>query len=697
MVIYKKTILSVAICAVMSSVAVAAPPRDFSNISSILTAAGFWTPIPEHYLTQTNTGWAVPFTKAFPLGTNGAYGMAVTAWGTPGDPLPSVPQQTTMGLLVPNPSGLLTLNTAAFIDDPVTNGGGSIIIADFNGDGKPDIFLAAHNEQPFVAVPSTAYLSNPQGPFTKVTLSDHIMAHDAQLVNLNGNPVVITGTFGPGDGNPIYSYANGNFTQTTTPNLASLGGMDGTLAAFGTQGELRMLRGDVGVNWHPATNYYDAQNIEVYPFEAMDITSRTPLQVMTPYLSTLPQYQSMVSMFGPGISHTYRLWNDDLNHDGIPDVLAGVSMYGSDPNFPNALDVWINDGTGHFVESTSQLNPDMPLGTAEFDYTPTFLDLDNSGINTYLITGGLDFGSITRQSNYVLLNDGTGRIHVALHSQFEQMMPQIDTFLQNLYPYNQGYGVSTNMAQKFIAIPQLDGTLNFIAMAIMNKKTSSNIPHQGYVFVNVPLHYNPSTEFTTNVTISNRNGSKLIRTWAGNDAIVGGCPAPSNTPCSINGGLGVNTMNYGGARSNYAITTTASGFTVKDVVGNDGTDNMKNIQVLNFAGYSIDLRAAGSIPAPPTLVNLSGGTSSITVSFTAPTGDTSNFTGYTATCSSSGLTTQSATGSGSPIVVTGLVKNKRYSCSVHANTSTVAGNESSTVTKVAGRPNLAAILGLLLD
>jgi hypothetical protein len=88
------------------------------------------------------------------------------------------------------------------------------------------------------------------------------------------------------------------------------------------------------------------------------------------------------------------------------------------------------------------------------------------------------------------------------------------------------------------------------------------------------------------ITITNRNGSLLIRTWAGNDTIVGGCASV----CSIDGGLGVNSINYAGPRANYTITPTATGFTVQDLVGHDGTDNIKNIQLLNFADTTVDLR-----------------------------------------------------------------------------------------------------------
>lgn len=88
------------------------------------------------------------------------------------------------------------------------------------------------------------------------------------------------------------------------------------------------------------------------------------------------------------------------------------------------------------------------------------------------------------------------------------------------------------------------------------------------------------------ITISTRNGSSMIRTFAGDDTIAGGC----SSTCSIDGGYGVNTIVYAGNRANYSITRTANGYTIKDKVGTDGTDNVKNIQLLKFADTAVDLR-----------------------------------------------------------------------------------------------------------
>ncbi len=81
-------------------------------------------------------------------------------------------------------------------------------------------------------------------------------------------------------------------------------------------------------------------------------------------------------------------------------------------------------------------------------------------------------------------------------------------------------------------------------------------------------------------------------------------------------------------------------------------------------------------PNAPTITQVSGGNGSASVAFTAPTMDGgSSILDYTATCvSSDGGVTGSATGSASPLMVTGLTNGDTYTCSVMART--VVGSSS---------------------
>ncbi|HET7922238.1 MAG TPA: YHYH protein [Gammaproteobacteria bacterium] len=127
----------------------------------------------------------------------------------------------------------------------------------------------------------------------------------------------------------------------------------------------------------------------------------------------------------------------------------------------------------------------------------------------------------------------------------------------------------------------------------------------------------------------------------------------------------------------YTPTTGYSGsdsFTFKatDSAGNDS----------NTATETVTVNASGALaPDAPTLNSVATGNGSITLSFTAPDSDGgAAITGYTATCTADGNTSFTATGSASPISVTGMNGGVTRTCSVTATNSvgtSVASNTKS--------------------
>ena len=107
----------------------------------------------------------------------------------------------------------------------------------------------------------------------------------------------------------------------------------------------------------------------------------------------------------------------------------------------------------------------------------------------------------------------------------------------------------------------------------------------------------------------------------------------------------------------------------------NGTAYTCTVTAHNSVGWSAPSAASNSVtpntatePVPPTGVNGTPGDSKITVSFTAsaspgtlPGGALATLTGYTAQCGS-----QTNTGAGSPIVVSGLTNGTAYTCTVKA-------------------------------
>jgi subtilisin-like proprotein convertase family protein len=98
------------------------------------------------------------------------------------------------------------------------------------------------------------------------------------------------------------------------------------------------------------------------------------------------------------------------------------------------------------------------------------------------------------------------------------------------------------------------------------------------------------------VLIANAKGS-VLHAMAGNDTLTGG--AGNDTldggagNDKLDGGAGINTAVYHGAEANYTITKTAGGFTVADKTGLDGTDQVANMQRVQFADAGVAFDVSG--------------------------------------------------------------------------------------------------------
>jgi len=549
-------------------------PVTLSN-GKALSFAGSWTAI-DAVSSKVSGQLANTFHSLIKLGNSNYYSLVNTGWGYSGfDTTLKIPSNVNISLLTPDSSGSLSLNTSKYISDTSTWGGGSVVVADFNSDGSPDIFLAAHNESPAVAEPSTVYLSNAQGTFTKVVLSDLVAAHDASLFYSSGKAMVVASTYA-GNAAPVYKYVNGQFTvtdvnlnyQVYANSAEHYGGSATVIAPFGKSGTLQLVRGDTlsysSATWDTVSN----STIKVFSYVEPNSISAAPIQTIPAYLSTLPEYKNFKSYLGVGITHITRVWSDDLNHDGSLDVLATQSMWsdGSDV-FPSALQVLINQGDGTFVDKTAKLNPDVPLTIQELDYTPSMVDIDKSGINTILLAG-IYTPTPARHSNFVLLNDGTGRLYIGMHDQFVTATPAVYELLNKQFADNSNYWIGTYSAAtsipKYIGLPQPDGSINFVAEISTSVQLVNGLSQSQYQYVNVPLQYNPTTDFAQDIVVSDRNQSKIIRTWAGNDTFK---DANANTGAArLDGGLGVDTSIYTGNVKEYSVTALGNGsFQVKRI------------------------------------------------------------------------------------------------------------------------------------
>jgi hypothetical protein len=568
------------------------------------TFSGIWFPVDETSSTYAGELASV-FSSIIKIGSTERYGVVLSGWGyqswnsnqwQSSTDAPKV----NIGLLAPDSNGNLNIATSNYIENTTTNGSGSVIVTDINNDNISDVVLISHNETPIVANNSTVYYGSSNGKFTKQTLTDNLAAHDSQLYTINGKKYIFPGVV---TGHPrvaYYEFTNNAISPVYTNNISYYnsdyllyGNMSQAVVKNKNNEHALVTSGGCADSWHTASEClaHSYFSMNVFNFVSGDI-QRTPKQRIKPYLTDHTLYSKLASEIGTNETHVYRVWADDLNQDGNDDIIAAQSMWlAKSELFPTALQVLINNGNNTFTDKTESLNPEMLHSSnpkLTLDMNPTFLDIDNSGIKTYFF-GSFAFSNpgTQYQSNYVVLNDGTGRLYVGLNKKFEEYAMQVHDILKE-----KGYSYDTTHIPKFVAVPQTNGTLNFLAISpvnAVNPKTGKS--QQGYAMVNIPANYSPATDFKTNIIITDRNKSLNIRTWAGDDTIH---DTNAQLGTRINGGLGKNKMVYSGPSSQYTITkNTDNSFRVTSPGGTGYPaidDTLKNVYTIQFADITKELK-----------------------------------------------------------------------------------------------------------
>lgn len=570
--------------------------KNLSNLMPTFSTAGIWVPNGvSDPITHNQVAIANAFYSPIDL-SNGRTGLVLDGWSYSGFGTTQTFYPVNAAILEQDDTGALSIATGKYLTDPTTDGAGSVNVADFNGDGWADIFLAAHNESPFVAKASTVYLSNAGGTFDKVTLSDRVEAHDARVGYVNGIPTVFAASF-DGDPNPYYQYSGGQFTVTPTPNSDTVNktiqGNRFPVASIDTIAVANVYQDSA-----PEVVVGDLANGPGYPFVAgkpfsiavyrltdytTDTSNGAPLAVLTPYFTNKPEYAGVSSYLGPGQSHTHRVWTDDFNHDGRTDILAGVSLW---PAALSKLQMFQNTSVGNtvsFADKTDYLGSGYSTATQEVDYSMQIVDIDGSGINSYLLAGSLSPGRNAEQNNYILLNDGTGMLHVYMHDEFQVVGDQVNAYVAKTT------GVTYGFQPRFIEYLTPDKTINLVAEVPIYANTAKGFVLQ-HDFVNVPLQLNPAVDYTGSIYITDRNGSSLIRTWAGNDTI--GSANASVSATRIDGGLGTDTATYSGKQSDYVIAQV--GQTTLSIRGSGINDTLSNVERLKFSDklVAVDIEGA---------------------------------------------------------------------------------------------------------
>ena len=557
-----------------------------------LTFAGAWYPVATQSLKDGYDGSIVgSFYNLVKIGSQEKYGLVMTGWGFKGWNSNSKETATVkVALFEQDEKGLMNIATNKYISDSNSYGGASVITTDINKDSYQDIVLISHNETPILPNPSIILYGSAIGTFQKKITKDEVAAHDARLVTTGGTEKIFTSVVNGHPRNAYYEFSNGYLNPTYTPsisyyntNFTQFGNMSQTIVE--NKDGVRALVTAGGCKEPTGTCY---KTINIFPFDGYDISQTHPNQSITPYLNTLSKFANSASIDGTGQAHVYRVWSIDLNNDDNTDILSAQAMWIENKStLPVALQILQNKGNNTFVDRTEILNLSMPNEQSMLDNTPLFLDIDSSGIET-LFFASIAFNNTSYHSNYVLLNDGTGKLYVGLHDEFEYVANNIFNILLNEgFKFTVSNPTKSFMMPKFIAIPQNDGSVNFLAEVKTTAKNNENGMVQSvHLFVNVPFNYNPNVDYTNNVTVQDRNKSNKIRTWAGDDtindqnAVIG---------TKIDGGLGKNKVTYSSASTNYSVTKNSDGSYRVTNSTNNIDDTLTRIHNIVFTDKTITL------------------------------------------------------------------------------------------------------------
>jgi hypothetical protein len=536
---------------------------------------------------------------------NGREGLVMGAWGNSAEAADVVPPMRLV-IFEQGTDGLMREATSSLIDNDMSDGSGPVAVADFNGDGRDDFVLPMYTETPTTSTPpvtiprSVAFVSRPDGRYNRIDMNSDLngavvdaarVAGTWQLFVPNGGPSYESGAFSWA-GTFTWRWNGSGFTKVLMGGAgdpsAQASASSVIVRPLTGNGELWMVRTDndlgpgvpTGSNFFKVTRAWriDANNQYVVP----------PVALPVPYFNGKPEYDAFESWLDPkSKTHNATIWSTDLNQDGLLDLIPGAQLWGRTRGMQKAmLQLLINKGGMNFEDHTDTLKPEFRID-GEIDPSARLVDLDGSGIDTIVMgqgRWGIDGVSMprTRHGSYLLVNDGTGRLYAAMDAEFAALGQQVLDFV-NSQP---GLSEDSRTQPNFYAYRRADGKLNFLAQMTAMRTGIIDPGSQLFAFVNVPLGVDITTGFKRDLTVATRNGSRNIRTFAGNDTIHRALADPN---CRIDGGLGTNTAVYPGRRADWVITRGSDGLVNVTPAAGGGTDRLTRIQRARFDDSTVDL------------------------------------------------------------------------------------------------------------
>ncbi|MGO1120951.1 FG-GAP-like repeat-containing protein [Rhodovibrionaceae bacterium A322] len=281
--------------------------------------------------------------------------------------------------------GGYSLGTSRVFGDnpPVVVHAREMVVADFNGDGLQDVFIADHgyDAEPFPGYQNTLLLSDNGGYIdASSSLPGADFSHSMAVADIDYDGDVDIFVNNVSSGYFLVNDGNGNFSQSTA----------GLPDYYATS----------------TTTYLGDLNGDAYPDLVLGVDDGSAASVVY-YGSRSGDFngESLVLPLADGGAAGLTLDIDvgDLNGDGLTDMLFTCS--GVDPiSQGRYMQLLLNDGQGGFIDASGQI-PDNVLDPSEIWQNWTHLvDLDGDG--------DLDIVA-ENEVNEIYLNDGQGNFSIA--------------------------------------------------------------------------------------------------------------------------------------------------------------------------------------------------------------------------------------------------------------------------------------------